>query len=84
MNTLVNPIEQMLAEGRAPLRPAAIKAYGVQRFLDEQAQRGPLQLPKIHFTEEENRLMDELLAEEARLPNELTTFKKVVKEQDAA
>lgn len=61
-----NPYRQMLAEGRKSLRPEDIKAYGVQRFLDEQAQRGPFQLPKLHFTEEENRIMDELLAEERR------------------
>lgn len=60
----LTPYQHMLAEGRRSLRPEDIKAYGVQRFLDEQAQRGPLQLPKLHFTEEENRLMDELLQEE--------------------
>lgn len=69
MKSTSNPYEKMLAEGRTSLRPEEIKAYGVQRFLEEQAQRGPLQLPKLHFTDEENRLMDELLAEEARLTN---------------
>lgn len=64
MTSVPNPIEQMRAEGRTSLRPEDIKAYGIQRFLDEQAKRGPLQLPKLHFTEEENRLMDELLAAE--------------------
>jgi hypothetical protein len=58
----LNPYQQMLTEGRKSLRSEAIKTYGVQRFLDEQAQRGPLQLPKLHFTEEENRIMDEILA----------------------
>ena len=66
MSLVANPYQQMLAEGRKSLRPEDIKAYGVQRFLDEQAQRGPLQLPKLHFTDEENRLMDEILAEERR------------------
>ncbi|NML66278.1 hypothetical protein HHL22_13780 [Hymenobacter sp. RP-2-7] len=63
-----NPYKQMLTDGRKSLRPEDIKTYGVRRFLDEQApRRGPLQLPKLHFTEEENRIMDEILAEE-RLP----------------
>lgn len=53
------------APGRRSYRPEEIKAYGVERFLEEQAARGPLVLPKLHFTEEENRLMDQLLAEEA-------------------
>ncbi|RZK20552.1 MAG: hypothetical protein EOO56_12580 [Hymenobacter sp.] len=62
-----NPYEKMLAEGRTSLRPENIKAYGVQRFLAKQVKRGPLQLPKLHFMDEESRLMDELVAEEARL-----------------
>jgi len=67
MKTDINPYEKMLTEGRTSLRPEEIKAYGVKRFLDEQAKRGPFLIPDLHFTEEENRLMDELLAAE-RLP----------------
>jgi hypothetical protein len=59
-----NPYQQMLAEGRKSLRPEDIKAYGVQRFLDEQAQREPFPALAIEFTEEEDRIMDEILAEE--------------------
>ncbi|AMR29830.1 hypothetical protein A0257_17610 [Hymenobacter psoromatis] len=57
----------MRAEGRTSLRPEDIRAYGVKRFLDEQEARGPLQLPKLHFTEEENRIMDEILAKARRI-----------------
>ncbi|WP_157886807.1 hypothetical protein [Hymenobacter sp. PAMC 26628] len=64
MSFVPNPIQQMRAQGRGSLRPEDIKDYGVKRFLDEQEARGPLQLPVIHFTEEENRVMDELLAAE--------------------
>ncbi|MGI4740450.1 MAG: hypothetical protein ACRYG7_35200 [Janthinobacterium lividum] len=64
MKADINPYEQMLAEGRTSLRPEEIKAYGVRRFLDEQAKRGPFPIPDLHFTEEENRLMDQILAEE--------------------
>lgn len=66
MKLTLNPYQQMLAEGRKSLRPEDIKAYGVQRFLDEQAQRGPFPALAIEFTEEENRIMDEILAEERR------------------
>lgn len=64
MKSDINPYEKMLAEGRTSLRPEEIKAYGVQRFLNEQAQREPFPALDIAFTEEENRLMDEILAEE--------------------
>ena len=77
MKSATNPYEKMLAEGRTSLRPEEIKAYGVQRFLDEQAKRGPLQLPKLHFTDEENRLMDALLAEEAHPTSGSSTLEKV-------
>ena len=60
----------MLVEGRTSLRPEEIKAYGVKRFLDEQAKRGPLPIPDLHFTEEENRLMDQILAEERQAKND--------------
>jgi hypothetical protein len=67
MKSATNPYEKMLAEGRTSLRPEEIKAYGVKRFLDEQAERGPFPIPDFYFTEEENRLMDQILAEK-RLP----------------
>ena len=66
MTSVPNPIDQMRAEGRTSLRPEDIKAYGVQRFLDEQEKLGPFPVPDLEFTEEENRLMDEILAEERR------------------
>lgn len=64
MSFVPNPIQQMRAQGRTSLRPEDIKAYGVQRFLDEQEERGPLPALNIVFSEEENRLMDQILAEE--------------------
>lgn len=64
MTSVPNPIEQMRAEGRTSLRPEDIKAYGIQRFLDEQEKLGPFPALTIPFTEEENRLMDQILAEE--------------------
>ena len=45
-------------------RPEDIKRWGVQRFLDEQAARGPFPMPDFQFTEEENRRMDEVLEQE--------------------
>ena len=45
-------------------RPEDIKRWGVERFLDHQAADGPFKMPTIHFTEEENRLMDEIIEQE--------------------
>lgn len=45
-------------------RPEDVKRWGVQRFLDEQAARGPFVIPPMRFSEEENRRMDEILEEE--------------------
>ena len=45
-------------------RPEDIKRWGVERFLAEQAARGPFIMPPMHFTEEENQRTDEILAEE--------------------
>ncbi len=64
MSFVANPIQQVLAQGRTSLRPEDIKAYGIARFLDEQEKRCPLPALNIAFTEEENRLMDQILAEE--------------------
>ncbi|WP_375416436.1 hypothetical protein [uncultured Hymenobacter sp.] len=55
-----------------PLRPGRINEYsttdikrwGVQRFLDTVCGKKPLEIPDLGFTEEENRLMDEILREE--------------------
>lgn len=44
--------------------PTDIKRWGVQRFLDEVTRKEPLVIPDLGFTEEENRLMDEILREE--------------------
>lgn len=64
MSFVINPIQQMLAEGRTSLRPEAIKDYGIERFLREQEKLGPFPAPDFTFTEEENKLIDEFLAEE--------------------
>ena len=45
-------------------RPEDIKRWGVQRFMDERANQGPFVIPHIHFTDEENRRMDEVLKQE--------------------
>ena len=74
MKADISPYEQMLAEGRTSLRPEDIKAYGVQRFLDEQEKRGPFPIPDFEFTEEENRLMDQILAEERQAKADATRY----------
>lgn len=63
---------EILSDVIPPLRPnrmnvystADIKRWGVQRFLDTVCAKEPLQIPDLGFTEEENRLMDEILREE--------------------
>lgn len=55
-----------------PMRPnrmnsystADIKRWGVERFLDAVARKEPLEIPDLGFTDEENRLMDELLRQD--------------------
>ena len=44
-------------------KPSDIKRWGVERFLEATAVREPFLLQFPEFTEEENRVMDELLAE---------------------
>lgn len=44
-------------------KPSDIKRWGVDRFLDAVSPREPISFG-IEFTEEENRRMDEILAEE--------------------
>lgn len=83
MSLPVNSYQQLLAEGRTSLRLEDIKTYGIQRFLEEQALRGPLQLPKLHFTDEENQLMDQLLAEEQAATPAAATG-ETVKSEDVA
>lgn len=61
MSFAANPYQQMLAEGRTSLRPEDIKAYGIERFLREQEERGPFPAPDFTFTEEESRQIDEFL-----------------------
>ena len=55
-----------ISQGRVQsYRPEGIVRYGVQEFLEERAARiGDFQIPPLHFTEEENRLTDEILAQE--------------------
>ena len=45
-------------------RPEDIKRWGVQRFLDEVCGTEPVPIPNFDFTEEENRRMDEVIAQE--------------------
>ena len=44
-------------------KPSDIKRWGVERFLEATAVREPFLLEFPEFTDEENRRMDELLAE---------------------
>lgn len=44
--------------------PSDIKRWGVERFLEATAVREPFLLEFPEFTEDENRRMDEILAEE--------------------
>lgn len=67
MNTIV-PQHSLLTQGRKSIRPEDLKAYGVERFLQEQEALGPLYLPPVFFTEEENQLLDEILAAERTPP----------------
>jgi len=45
-------------------KPSDIKRWGVERFLETTAVTEPFLLKFPEFTEEENRRMDEILAEE--------------------
>jgi hypothetical protein len=65
MNLTINP-EPIPPKkpGIDSYRPEDIKRWGVQRFLEEQAAQGPFQVPPMHFTEEENQRMDEVLEQE--------------------
>ncbi len=54
-----------LRPGRVTVYSAAdIKRWGVERFLDTVCAKEPLQIPDLGFTNEENRLMDEVLYQE--------------------
>lgn len=46
-------------------KPSDIKRWGVERFLAEVAPQTPIQ-PNFNFTEEEQKRMDQLLAEDDR------------------
>jgi hypothetical protein len=50
-------------QGSNVYRPEDIKRWGVERFLDKVASNEPFHFD-IKFSEEENRRMDDLLAEE--------------------
>ena len=50
--------------GNNSYNPADIKRWGVQRFLEERAARGPFKMPVLQFSDEENRRMDEILEQE--------------------
>lgn len=45
-------------------RPEDVKRWGVERFLAEAAPKEPAPMPDFEFTEEENRVLDAVLAEE--------------------
>lgn len=45
-------------------RPEDIKRWGVERFLDAVCAEGPFPIPDFHFTDEENRRMDEIIEQE--------------------
>ena len=47
-------------------KPSDIMRWGVERFLEKTAVNEPFLLEFPEFTEEENRIMDELLAEDNR------------------
>jgi hypothetical protein len=54
-----------------PMRPGAnsyspedIRRWGIERFLDEVCAKEPFIIPDLGFTDEENRRMDEVLAQE--------------------
>lgn len=44
-------------------KPSDIKRWGVERFLDATAVKAPFLMEFPEFTDEENRRMDQLLAE---------------------
>ncbi|QKG53477.1 hypothetical protein [Hymenobacter sp. BRD67] len=72
MSFVANPLQQLLRQGRTALRPEDIKAYGVQRFTEEYAARGPLPIPNLHFTQEDNQRMDQLLADERQKDSDVS------------
>ena len=57
--------ENSRSQRRLPLSPAILQEIGMAKFLELYGTHGPIPLPDFAFTEEENRLMDEFLAEEA-------------------
>ena len=45
-------------------RPEDIKRWGVERFMDAVCAKDPIEIPDFHFTDEENRRMDEIIEQE--------------------
>ena len=60
------PLEPIppIRKGQNSYSPADIKRWGVERFLNEVCSKEPFQIPDLGFTEEENRLMDQVLKQE--------------------
>ena len=69
MSFAENPYQLMRLQKRSSFRPEDIKEYGVERFLEEQAARGPLPAPNFVLTQEEQQLIDLLLTEERQANN---------------
>ncbi|WP_421827009.1 hypothetical protein [Larkinella sp.] len=61
----LEPIPPM-RRGANSYKPEDIIHWAVQRFLDEVSHKEPLEIPDLGFTDEENRRMDEILAEERK------------------
>ena len=62
---IIDDVIPPMRPGRVNVYSAAdIKRWGVERFLDAVALKEPLEMPDFGFTDEENRLMDEILREE--------------------
>jgi len=73
----MEPVEESMpffAPGRRSYRPEEIKAYGIKQFMRGQEARGPLSIPDLKFTEEENRVMDEVLAKERRIKDAIANL----------
>lgn len=59
-----DPIPHLRPGQRTAYSPAAIRRWGVARFLAEVCPAEPLPIPDLGFTPEENARMDALLAQE--------------------
>jgi len=53
-----------MRRGANSYKPEDIKRWGVERFMNEIAPKEPLEIPDLGFSADENRRMDEILAQE--------------------